>query len=366
MINKRNLQQTLDRILAFVERRLEGGILACVYAPSEKEADQPGPEPGEVRQRECLLLEDLPGYFRREVPGLDLTDWLSDVIPRVYPTGNFGESVWSGLLGGNIVFAGDNLHTWSHCPEPVIRSVETFDFPEITKDNFWFRKMLEVTRYFVDRLEPVCDVHPFIFDDCLNLLVELRGPIAAYSDLYDHPDFVGKFMDWSIKENIRVFEAQTLLTREFVKKAFGGHGVYKYADCNLPSLSIDAYGLARPEVYEFFGLEYHRKIVNHYGGAGLHIHGDSRRFCRMVSKIENFTLCYFGNDVGYPKAHDVMEELKEAIYPIPVMIEIPKEIFVEKLTKRTLPGDIFYNVIGAFSSVTEANEIMRRVFDYHA
>jgi hypothetical protein len=365
MMNKKNLQQTLDRMLAFVERRLEGGILAWVYAPSGKQADPSASDPGEVRQRECLLLEDLEGFFRRTASGLDLTDCLTDVIPRIYPTGNFGESVWSGMLGGNIIFAGNNVHTWSHCPKPVIPSIETFDFPEIKEDNFWFRKMLEVTQYFVDRLEPVCDVYPFIFDDCLNLLVELRGPVAAYTDLSDHPDFVEKFMDWSIQENIRVFETQTFLTREFVKKAFGGHPFYKYASCNMPSLSIDAYGLARPEVYEFFGLEHHRRIVNHFGGAGFHIHGNARRLCRMVSKIEKLTACYFGDDVGYPNAYEVMEELKEAIYPIPVMIEIPKEIFVEKLTKRTLPGDILYNVIGSFSSVTEANEIMRRVFDYH-
>ena len=51
---------------------------------------------------------------------------------------------------------------------------------------------------------------PFIIDDCINLLVELRGASAAYTDLYDYPDIVSRFVDWSVDVNMQVFEYKPL------------------------------------------------------------------------------------------------------------------------------------------------------------
>ncbi|MFH2068894.1 MAG: hypothetical protein ABII89_05470 [Candidatus Omnitrophota bacterium] len=361
MIKKNNLRQTLDRYLAFYERRLEDGILAHIPAPPEESPVQPAVETGEPRGRKCLLLENLEGFFLR-VKAQNFTNCLGDYIPLVYPTCNFGESIWSGMLGGDILFAGTNLHTWSHCPTPVIGTIETFNFPEVKEDNFWYNQMLRVTKYFADHLEPVCDVQNFIFMDCLNLLVELRGA-AAYTDLYDYPDFVEKFLDWSVKENIRVFDAQASLVKELVRTAYGDHPCYKYARCNIPDISIDAYGLCRKEFYVSFGLEQHKKIVEHYGGARLHVHGNGRQLCRLVSKIEKISECWFTEDVGYANPYEIVEELKEEMHPIPIRINIPKEIFVKKLKERALPGGITYVVSGA-ENLNEANQIMLKVFDY--
>ena len=361
MINKINLQQTFDRFLSFYERRLSGGILAAIY-PAPVGGGQV--DVGETRTRGCLLLEDLEGC-RRRVGNQDISEWSSDIIPAVYPTGNFGESIWSGLLGGEIIFSGNNVHTWSHCSKPVIQSVEAFNYPEIKTDNFWFGKMLEVTAYFTSHLPPNCDVNHFIFDDCLNLLVELRGAQNAYTDLYDYPDFVRKFMDWSVRENIRVFDAQAKISRNFVRDAFGGHPVFKYATCNMPEISIDAYNLCRPEVYEEFGLEHHQKLVEHYGGAKLHIHSNGRHLCRLAASNDRITYCSFTEDIGFQKPWEIVAELKESMDPIPIRVTMPKEVFVKKLDERSLPGGVFYLVPGA-ESVKAANELMRRVFDYHS
>lgn len=362
MIEKVNLEQTLDRQLAYCERRLQDGILATLPVPATDRAADRKPDAGETRVRGCLLLEDLDGYLLGQ-QRQNVRDWLCDVIPTLYPTGPFGESVWTGMLGGDILFAGNNLQTWSYSPRPVIEAVGAFDFPEIATDNFWFGKMLHVTEYFVAHLKPVYDVQPFIFMDCLNLLVELRGASAAYTDLYDYPDFVREFAEWSIRENIRVYDAQAALTKDFVREAYGGHPCYRYARCNVPDLSVDAYGMCRREVYESVGLEQHRTIVGHYGGGRLHLHGNGRHLCRLVSSIEGLTECYMGDDVGYPPAYEIVEQLRDDMYPVPIRLWMPKEVFVSRLQKGSLPGGVAYAVSSAESAV-EANDLMLRVFDY--
>ena len=363
MIDKKNLDVTLNRYLSFFERRLEDGILANIpVAPKSRFADQPE-SAGETRIRECLLLEDLEGYMRGQEQN-DAREWLCDSIPALYPTAPFGESIWSGLLGAEILFAGNNIHTWSYSPKPLISSIDSFFFPNLSPDNFWFQKMLEVTDYFTQQLKPNYDVMHFIFMDCLNLLVELRGPMNAYTDVYDFPRFTRKFMDWSVRENIRLFDAQNTYTKDFVKCAYDGHPVLKYAHCNVPSLSIDAYGLCGKEIYENFGLEQHIKIVEHFGGGRLHIHGNGRHLCRLVSKNERLTVCSMGDDVGYVKAHTIVDRLNDEMYPVPIVVAIPKELFVVRLNERSLPSGVAYTVTGA-ESVIEANEIMQKVFDYY-
>lgn len=362
MISKINLQQTLDRHLAYYERRLEDGILASIPVPSVDALAKQQIDVEETRVRGCLLLEDLEGCFLRQ-KGQDIGEWLCDTIPTVYPAGPFGESIWSGMLGGEIVFAGNNVHTWSYSPKPVIESVGSFRFPEISSDNYWFRKMLYVTEYFASHLEPAYDIRHFIFMDCLNLLVELRGASAAYTDLYDYPDFIRRFMDWSVDENLRVFDAQAALTRDFVREAYGGHPLYEYAHCNIPDLSVDAYGVCHRDVYEFSGLEQHRRIVEHYGRGRLHIHGNGRHLCRLVSRIEKLTECYMGDDVGYEEAYTIVEQLKDHMHPIPIRLSMPKEVFVRRLRERSLPGGVAYVVSGA-ENLAEAKDIMLRVLDY--
>jgi hypothetical protein len=357
MIRKDNIEQTLDRRLAFYDRRLEDGILATIIPSGGKEADV-----GPTRVRDCLLLSDLEGCLRRAQDG-DITDWLCDYVPTVYPTVYFGESIWSGMFGGELQFSGNDVHTWSYCAKPVIERAEAFRFPEVSRSNYWFDQMLTVTEYFVKGLEPAFDIMHFVFDDCLNLLVELRGATAAYMDIYDRPDFVHRFMDWSTDENTRVFDAQADLTKDLVREAYGGHPCYKYAACNVPDIGVDAYSLCHSEIFEEFGLKQYERTVARYGGARMHIHSPGQHLCSLVSTIDGLIVCTMTDDSGYVPPYTIVEALKEAMHPVPVRVTMPKEVFVDRLHDRSLPGAVEYLVPDA-SDVAEANDIMLRVFDY--
>lgn len=362
MIEKVNLQQTLDRRLAFVERRMQHGILAEVSHPvSDSGPDHPGAaESAEVRG--CLALENPDACLSSARDKANrLQDSLSDSIPTAYPTLHFGESVWAGIMGADITFAGVRTHTWSNCEDRPVKDLSAFDYPLLNMENVWVNRMLDVTRRFAAHMDPVCDVTPFIILDCLNLLVELRGA-GAYTDVHDHPELLGRFMDWSIEVNMRLYDAQASLLADFADVAYGWHPFGRYSRARIPSLSVDAYGLCRPDVYARWGLDQHTRLVAHYGGARLHIHGSGRRLCELVSRNDGITYCSMTNDAGYPEAWTIVDELKERMSPIPIGVAIPKNPFLERLRARALPGGVLYRV--SADSLDEANEMMQSVFEY--
>ena len=365
MIEKINLQQTLDRWLAFVEHQLGGGILACIRHPGFDARKGDPNTSSEVRIRECLVLKDPELCVSRTKKEFQrFRNSLTDIIPSAYPTYHFGESVWSALYGGEITFAGTDYATWSYCKEPTVKDLTKFSFPHISSDNPWLKKMVKATEYFVSHMEPVCDIQHFIMRTCSGLLEALRGATAGFTDLYDYPDILTPFMDWSIEVNTYVYDAQAKLARDFVDKAYGGHPSSRYSGSRIPHFGVDAYGSCNTEIYRKYGLEQHQRLVNHYGGARLHLHGDGRRLGELVSQIEGLTVCEMGDDAGYPDAWEIVEELKERMSPVPISIKIPKEQFLKRLHNRTLPGDVLYNL--SADSLQEANDIMLKVFEYCA
>ena len=90
MIEKINLKQTFDRLLAFYEGRMKNGIMANISFPSsDSEKAKEKQKNQTARVCECLALED-PGFHIREIKKATAywRDSLNDVIPTAYPTGS--------------------------------------------------------------------------------------------------------------------------------------------------------------------------------------------------------------------------------------------------------------------------------------
>jgi len=365
MIVKDNLQQTFDRLLAYAERRLGQGILASVGATAPSTGNADAQAEGGIQTRECLLLADLAGCVRQTESSL--RDFFPaalrcDYYPVVNPTMNFGESIWSGLLGAPITFAGTRSHTWSYCAAPPLEDFSRFPFAPLDPANYWYRKMLEVTGYYVKHLPSRCDISPFIFMDCLNLLVELRGATQAYLDLYENAEIIPQFLDWSVDVNCALYDAQAELARDFTTRAFGGHPFHRYSGACIPNLSIDAYGLCAAEIYRKWGLEQHRRVVNRYGGGRLHIHGNGRHLCELVAQNTRLTSCNMGDDVGYPPAWTIVRKLRDRMTPVPIEVNMPLDAFLQGLSQHTLPAGVYYHTMT--DSLADANRIMDQVFEY--
>lgn len=372
MIDKVNLEQTLDRWTSFLERTLGGGILAsirCASGPGGPTVWDPDTTiaavSGQARARECLLDADPEGVIaraRREVASV--SPMLSDSIPAAYPSYNLGECVWSGFLGADLQFFGTEHATWSAPSARALKTLEGFDFSAIDMQNRWIQRSLAATRQFAERLYGRCDIAPLIFYDCLNLLCELRGPENALLDIVDTPDLVKRFLDWSLEQNHRFFDAQAELARDAVRAAFGGHPYERFSYCRVPFLSVDAYSLASDEVYEGYGLEHHQSILERYGGGRLHIHANGRKIIHSVSRLSGLSYCFFTDEPGFPQAAEVVEELRDALAPTPIGIPINAERFVQGLDERSLPEGVLYSL--RMPNAEEANRLMERVFDYSA
>ncbi len=123
MIDKINLPQTLDRWTAFMEHRMNNGIMAVISTPDDS-GKTVSKKIGQAKTRECMTLEEIEKNLSERIQSArNIKNSLSDIIPTIYPTLCFGESVWSGFFGGKITFSGTEFHTWSSCTEPVINSL---------------------------------------------------------------------------------------------------------------------------------------------------------------------------------------------------------------------------------------------------
>ena len=78
--------------------------------------------------------------------------------------------------------------------------------------------------------------------------------------------------------------------------------------------------------------------------SAVHIHGNGRHLLPTASTIRGLKAILLADDVGFPRAFDVIDELKPRAGGVPVSVFAPFERFVERLEGHTLPGGVLYQV----------------------
>jgi len=71
------------------------------------------------------------------------------------------------------------------------------------------------------------------------------------------------------------------------------------------------------------------------------------------------------DDVGFPRAFDVLAELKARVRDLPVSCFAEYPSFLERLQRRTLPGGVLYQVRNV-PDIDTANRCMEQVRAYRA
>jgi hypothetical protein len=69
------------------------------------------------------------------------------------------------------------------------------------------------------------------------------------------------------------------------------------------------------------------------------------------------------DDLGFPSAFDVLDELQARVGDVPVAVFAPYETFVDRLGRHSLPGGVLYQVQGV-PNVDAANRLMDDVRAY--
>ena len=75
------------------------------------------------------------------------------------------------------------------------------------------------------------------------------------------------------------------------------------------------------------------------------------------------TRFYLGDDRGFPKAFDVLHELRARTSDVPLVVSVEFNDFTQGLDQHNLPGAVLYHVTGA-DSIDTVNRTMERVREY--
>jgi hypothetical protein len=119
------------------------------------------------------------------------------------------------------------------------------------------------------------------------------------------------------------------------------------------------------DYFETWGREPAERILSHYDGGVLHIHGNGRHLLEAVSTLRGLRAIYLGDDRGYPAALDALGQLQARTGDVPLVVSAAWERFVDALSRRALPGGVLYQVAGA-PSVDAVNRLMDRVRSYRS
>ena len=351
--------QVLERNRRFYRRQLGDGILFRASLPS---SGSPWDDE-DWGERECLCLTDMEGIIERIRQALRASQEVEDdSIPVGYPTVHFGESVYSAILGGEIKFVGNRLHTCSGA-QPLLHDWSDLEKLRLDAENPWALVFLDSLRRAVQLACGDFLIVPFITIDALNLAVELRGTTQAYLDLHESPQELRRLMAFGVELNVWFYQLQQEVIRDYNLAALGDPLALALT---LPTLSIDAYDICHESAYRDFGLEFHQALIKRLEGGHMHTHGTGLfRLLPYVVKLRGLTSLQLGGDLYSGETIPMLEhlpELRRLTADIPLFVSLTQEEFELGLRERILPGGASYSVL--CPDVATANDLAAQAREY--
>ena len=348
---KKNLREVLDRWLRLVRRQMPHEILLSVPLPPSPavRAEREGRD--QIwKDRDCLCNSDPEWVVRQCRLNAEATNAIEDdSFPTASPHVHFGESVYSGLLGGKIRYIGTASHTCSGA-EPLLPTWDGLDKLRLDDDNPVLQQVLKILELAASNSGQEFFLNHFILIDALNLAVELRGTTQAYVDLFACPDELRRLMEFGIELNEWFVRHQQRVIRPHNRAVSGGHPLTGHGPMwGTLSESIDAYTLCHPRVYLDFGLEYQSRLLQRIGGGMMHTHGTAVfDLLPHVAKLRGLLGTQVGNDLHAGETFPLLPRLRDAralAGDVPlVRLRLSAEEFERGIEGRLLVGNAHYVV----------------------
>ena len=363
---KKNFTEAAMRNKRLLKRELMDGILFKATVSENPYAIQEHEGRSKTwGDRECLAVSDkewVQDGCRRAASVYQHID--DDTIPDGYPTLHFGESIYSGLLGGEIQMVGNDYHTCSGA-KPLIHSIEDFERIKDYKNNHWVKVFTESATYFAAQTNGDYWLRYVISIDALNLAVELLGTTEAYYMLHDDDVFLRQIMEFGVDFNHWWYLHQKGIYEKSSRAALGDDELYDLYDKTW--YSIDAYTICEPQVYKKYGLEYQQELIRKVGGGMLHTHGTALlQLLPHISKLEGLGMLQLGRDL-YSQEHlslDHLHDARKTTKDIPLQIYVSPHEFTLGLKNRTLPGGAEY--LCHTQTIDQANKLAYMAKEYRA
>ena len=349
-----DLDARLERLLRLWEERDPGLALAVMNTPNAAldafartyaagSCERPDPA-------ERLAFWDAVYRERREVR--------DDSVPSVYLT-EMDQGLYGGILGGRTQFTCDPATGWiSSMVEPMLDDLEEVAALRFDPESPWYRFYQEELRVFVEGARGRFGVSHFILLDSLNFVFELIGATRTYLALSEEPERVRRAVEFAFDLNVRVQEAFF----DHVAPIEGGtcSNMLQWAPGRVVNESIDPFHMTSVDTFEEWGREPVERIFARFDGGGIHVHGNGRHLLRAASTLAGLKGIYLGDDIGFPKAFDVLQEIKAHTGDTPLVVTAPFGDFREVLNTGRLTGGVLYQVTGV-PDIRTGNETMDRV-----
>jgi hypothetical protein len=374
---KKNWKEVIERQTAFWERKLGGRILARIYINNRPF------EEWLTKAKDIIPVEskDFPSQnFIFETWDLKLRifkDIEDDSLPVMIPT-EFDQGLFGGIFGAETYFNFDAETGWlSSMPRPFLTDYSGLNKLEIREDGTWMRELRQRLRWYAEQAEGKFGISPVISIDALNFAVMARGATKAMLDIYDNPQKLRNLYELALKLNVQLYQLQKRLLGSFNNGTFDGYTCWgSWIPGDEIDISVDTFGQCRKEVYAETGLEYTQRLIDTFGSAFLHIHGDAYHLLPEVVKLKGLRGIWLLDETPhFPYPFSSLAEIKKITGDMPLITECMLGEFLEGMEKGKLPGGVFYMVRGyregcsdlmppAVETVAEANEIMKKVRTY--
>ena len=284
-----------------------------------------------------------------------------DAIPAAYPS-EMDEGLYTGVLGANVQFLSHPDTGWiSSMAPPLLADWSQLAGLHYDPAHPWnqrYRRQLEI---FVEGSRGNFGITHFILIDALNLCFELVGATKTYLSLDECPDAVRQAIEFAYDLNVAIQE--TFFAHVPLLDGGTCSNMVQWIPGRIVSESVDPFHMTSVKYFEHWGREPVERILGHFDGGVVHIHGNGRHLLEAVSTIRGLKAIYLGNDKGFPPAFEVLSDLQRRCGDVPLVVQVDFDRFVEAIQQHALPGGVFYNVTRV-PDVAAANRMMEKVRAY--
>ena len=268
-------------------------------------------------------------------------DVLDDTLPNISPILGIGD--YSAFVDGEIVFAEDT--SWSR---PVLKRLEDWqDLPEIGSAE-WYKKFVIISEKLMKRVKKFRhSLYARLFSP-LDLAHALRGE-AIYTDFYDNPDEVHRFMNFCAEASIKF--AEDLKNKVYKYLGDTEYGTYFFREGI--NMSEDIACMISPQLYREFGAPYTQKVIDYFGRGYLHCHSRALYIVPELCSLRNVKNIWIATDPNQTEPITVLKDLIAKSNNVCLSIDCESFEMVEKNIDIAKDGNVAFCTPA--KSIEEAN-----------
>ena len=374
MLYKKNYKDVMRRQAAFWNRRMPEKVLARIYVknpPFEGWLNEHGPNipitMDGLPDKELVI--DLWDHKLRNLAELE-----DDSLPVMLPN-EFDEGLYAGVFGQEVIGCFDNEAGWfSSMGKPFLDDYSGLDELHLDMNCPILQELKSRLDYYRQFADGKFGLSPVITIDSLNLAVLLRGAQQAMMDQYDYPDELVRLFEFALEVNIKLLNYQQELMGSFENGTFDGYAAFGgWFEGKHVNISVDAYGMCSPEVFEKIGFNYSQRLIDAFGSGFLHIHGNAHHLLPQAVKLKGLKAIRIVDEAPHPFPR--LREIKEITGDMPLLTDCMLDEFIEAMDSGTLVGGVFYVIRGhkegrsafqspVFDTIDEADNLMEKIRNY--